>query len=157
MFVDLVTWEVEATTPKVIKPTSFAIILPSTQLNQLLLSVQPLILNRIIHPIQPNPHPKLYRMSSSTGTGGQYPGQPSGNRSTGAMGGAAPKFNCKNYMQSDHPVGVTVDRNGSICTHCQVSHQTINSWFCFRSAHEHVSVHPYTQASSNNAVSFHGP
>ncbi|KAH3910364.1 hypothetical protein HBI56_076460 [Parastagonospora nodorum] len=58
-------------------------------------------------------------MSSTSGSGAQYPGQPSGNRSTGAMGGAAPKFNCKNYLQSGHPVGVTVDRNGAICTHCQ--------------------------------------
>lgn len=121
---DLVTWEVEATTPKLIKPTSFAIILPSTQLNHLLLPVQPLIPNQLIHPIRTTLQRKLCKMSSTTGNGAQYPGQPSGNRATGATGGPQSKFNCRNYLQSGHPTGVTVDRNGAACTHCQVSHQS---------------------------------
>jgi hypothetical protein len=68
-------------------------------------------------------------MSSSSGN--------QGGRSTGAQGGGQSKFACRNYQQPGHPGNVWVDVYGSLCAHCQVSH---NPRMVQQPTNGHISV-----------------
>jgi hypothetical protein len=77
-------------------------------------------------------------MSSSTNTGGEGSQNPSGGRSTGAGGGPAGKFPCRNYQQAGHPPNYWVDVYGATCASCQVSNQMSHD---SQPAKDYISVH----------------